>query len=300
MVEVVRWDKQQQSLCSIRNKVFVEEQQVPAELESDGQDVHATHFLLTRAGVALGCGRLLPDGKIGRMAILQEQRGLGLGKLLLEAMVKHAKRHGFTRLYLHAQSYALGFYQSCGFSQLGTEFTEAGIAHVAMEQLVDYSDADQFISGVSYPQPFATLALQLARTAKRSLRIYSHELDRVVFDDAELASALVALIKRSRISEVRILVNDARPMTQHDHRLLNLARRLSSSIHIRVLAEHPQLPDATFVVRDDDGTLYQPDDRELQGFYEPGSRASAKRFVEQFDYLWQSGERDPYVSTLRL
>ena len=87
-------------------------------------------------------------------------------------------------------------------------------------------------------------------------------------------------------------------MVQRGHRLLQLSRRLSSSIAIRVLEEHPELPEATYVVRDNDGVVYKPDELGHPGFYEPDSRASAKKFVEGFDALWRLGERDPRLRQL--
>ena len=299
-IEVVSWNLQRDILRSIRGTVFIEEQNVPEDIERDDHDATATHFLMTRNTVALGCGRMLPDGKVGRMAVLREHRGQGLGRQLLAYIVDHARRNGVGRLYLHAQTHALDFYLEAGFQVFGEEFEEAGIPHAAMELNIDFRGVDHFITGVRYPEPFATLALELAKTARRYLRIYSATLDREVFDKSEMATAITALVRRGRNSEVRILVNDAKPMASQGHQLLSLARRLSSTVTIRVLEEHPDLPDACFVLRDTDGTVYKPDERGRPGFYEPDSRASAKRLIEQFDALWRWGEADPRLRQLSL
>ncbi len=299
-VEVANWHTQRETLRSLRGKVFIEEQNVPQEIEWDDQDEGATHFLLTHNTVALACGRMLPDGKVGRMAVLKEQRGKGLGRILLDHIVEHARRQGITRLYLHAQEHASEFYLKAGFISYGEPFEEAGIPHAAMELRVDFSGSDQFITNVEYPHPFDTLALELAQSARRHIRIYSSLLDPVVFDTQELSSAMTALARRGRFSEIKIIINDARPMAKRGHRLLSLSRRISSTIKIRVVEEHPELPEATFMVRDDNGVVYKPDDRGKPGFYEPNSRASAKRFITQFDYLWNWGEVDPRLQLLRL
>ncbi|MEP5764730.1 MAG: GNAT family N-acetyltransferase, partial [Halieaceae bacterium] len=272
LIEHVSWTVHRETLRSLRGKVFIEEQKVPQEIEWDDHDEDANHFLITLDTLALACGRLLPDGKIGRMAVLPEHRGQGLGRQLLQFIVEHARQNGVKRLYLHAQTHALKFYEDAGFQVYGEEFEEAAIPHAAMEMLIDYSGSDQFITGVGYPEPFATLALELARTARRHLRIYSYRLDPDVFDNGEMVSALTALARRGRFSEIRILISDAKPMAQQGHRLLSLARRLSSTISIRVLTEHPELPDATYLVRDGDGVVFKPDERARPGFYEPDSR----------------------------
>ena len=300
IVEAVGWNLHRETLLSIRGKVFIEEQNVAEAIERDDKDDTASHFLLTHITVALACGRMLPDGKVGRLAVLKEHRGKGLGRLLLDHIIKHARLHGMNRLYLHAQAHAVNFYLNAGFFHFGEPFEEAGIPHVAMDLAIDYSGAKECIKHVGYPHPFATLALALAQTATRDLRIYSNLLDPDVFDSAKLNSAITALARRSRHSNVRILINDARPVAENGHRLLTLSRRLSTSMKMRVLDEHPDLPDATYVVRDNNGVVYKPDERGRNGFYEPDSRASAKRLVEQFDTLWHWGKVDPRLQTIRL
>lgn len=300
IIEEVSWSLRRETLLAIRGKVFIEEQKVPHDIERDDADDTATHFLLTHNSTALACGRVLPDGKVGRMAVLKEHRNKGLGRLLLDYIVNHARLNGMRRLYLHAQAHAANFYLDAGFFHFGEPFDEAGIPHVAMDLEIDYSDAKEFIKHVGYPEPFATLALQLAQSARRDIRIYSALLDPRVFDTDELSSALTTLARQSKQSTIRILINDAGPVAQRGHRLLSLSRRLSSFVKMRVVKEHPDLPDATFVVRDTDGVVYKPDERARGGFYEPDSRASAQRFVEQFDRLWHWGESDPRLQLLRL
>ena len=89
-------------------------------------------------------------------------------------------------------------------------------------------------------------------------------------------------------------------MIKLGHRLLTLARRLSSSVRIHKLTDHPELPSDTFVVRDNDGTIYKPNDIEREGFYQPASRATAQRFIDKFDELWHKSKPDPQLRVLRL
>jgi predicted GNAT family N-acyltransferase len=297
-VEVVDWESGRDELRAIRDRVFIEEQGVPSTIEIDDKDANCTHFLLRRNSVALGCARLQEDGKVTRMAVLPEQRGRGLGAALLTAIIEHAKKSGTRRLFLHAQDQAINFYEGAGFKLDGEGFLEADIPHHAMSLDIDFSGAKQFISGVHYPEPFATLAIELAATANRQLRIYSPKLDHAVFDRQAMADAIAALARNSRYSDVRILVCDSEPMVKQGHRLLNLSRRLPSSVHIQTLSEHPNLPDYSFVIRDTNGTIYKPTDNDREGFYEPDSRASAKRFIEQFDELWSRSKPDPELRIL--
>jgi len=111
------------------------EQGVTAELEWDGIDHECRHALaLDVAGRPIGCARLLPDGHIGRVAVLAEWRGRGVGDALLERMIALAREVGHTRVMLNAQTHALAFYARHGFVAFGPEYDDAGIPHRAMQR----------------------------------------------------------------------------------------------------------------------------------------------------------------------
>lgn len=132
-VEHVTWASQAQALSGIRHRVFVEEQKVPAELEWDDADERCEH-VLARAndGTPIGTGRLLPDGHIGRMAVLPQWRGRGIGSALLETLIEIALARGDGEIILHAQTAAMDFYRRHGFREQGEEFLEANIPHHIM------------------------------------------------------------------------------------------------------------------------------------------------------------------------
>lgn len=120
------------ALRDIRHQVFIDEQQVPPELEWDAEDAHATHFLLIVEQHPVGTARLLADGHIGRVALLPAARGKGLGQQLMRAVIAHAQQQGMTRLMLSAQTHALGFYRQLGFVTCSDVYPEAGIPHQNM------------------------------------------------------------------------------------------------------------------------------------------------------------------------
>ncbi|HEY9532672.1 MAG TPA: GNAT family N-acetyltransferase [Burkholderiales bacterium] len=118
----------------IRFAVFVEEQGVPREIELDEMDAACIHALAYLDGKAIGTGRLLPDGHIGRMAVLRKWRGHGVGSRILNALVEQARRRGDREVALSAQVHALAFYRAHGFVEEGGEYLEAGIRHQAMRR----------------------------------------------------------------------------------------------------------------------------------------------------------------------
>ncbi len=122
---------------AIRKTVFVEEQAVPLELELDEYDDVATHFLLRDGDAPLATARLLDKhglAKIGRVAVLKEARGRGLGLVLMRAVLEEARRQGFTEAVLDSQTYAIPFYERLGFVAEGEEFDDAGIPHSLMRR----------------------------------------------------------------------------------------------------------------------------------------------------------------------
>lgn len=127
------WPKDQAPLRQVRETVFVQEQGVPVELEWDGLDKDCLHLLAEDGhGQAIGTGRLLPDGHIGRMAVLPTWRGQGVGKALLRELVRIGCEKGARQLRLNAQCTALAFYARQGFVAQGEVFDDAGIAHRRM------------------------------------------------------------------------------------------------------------------------------------------------------------------------
>jgi predicted GNAT family N-acyltransferase len=132
-VHIGDWKLLGEAARAVRLAVFVEEQGIAPELEMDDRDATAVHAVAFDAqGVAVATGRLLPDAHIGRMAVLEELRGQGVGATILRALMTIAASRGDRELQLHAQRSAVGFYERAGFVAQGEEYIEAGIAHRRM------------------------------------------------------------------------------------------------------------------------------------------------------------------------
>ena len=117
--------------------MFIKEQGVPAEIERDASDAISRHVVaIDPNGEAIGTGRLLPDGHVGRLAVMKKWRGKGVGAALFERLLQLAREAGMQRLELHAQTPASGFYGRYGFMTQGAEFYEAGLPHITMARAV--------------------------------------------------------------------------------------------------------------------------------------------------------------------
>lgn len=133
----VTWVQEERKLRAVRLAVFVVEQNIPEEQEWDAFDAVSAHAIAEdREGVPIGCGRLLPDGHIGRLAVLSDWRGQGVGAGLLSHLVELARARGHARVLLKAQQHAMPFYARFGFAPSGAPFMEAGIPHQEMARLL--------------------------------------------------------------------------------------------------------------------------------------------------------------------
>lgn len=142
-VSVCSWDDpvHQAALRAVREEVFQREQGVPKELEWDEWDAVSVHVLARDSfGHAIGCGRLLPDGHIGRVAVLRPWRGKGVGMEIMRRLIAIARERGHATVRLAAQTYALPFYERLGFHAHGEEFLDAGIPHRHMTLVINHGE----------------------------------------------------------------------------------------------------------------------------------------------------------------
>lgn len=132
-LHIVNWEDEAPALRMIRTAVFIHEQRVPEDLEWDEFDTISTHVLALNAdGQPVGTVRLLPDGHVGRMAVLKEWRGKGIGSAMMLKVLEEVSNRGIPKVMLNAQTTAVRFYEKFGFQAYGKEFMDAGIAHVKM------------------------------------------------------------------------------------------------------------------------------------------------------------------------
>ena len=139
-VKLVTTDEEKQLAFDVRLKVFVEEQGIPRHLEIDEFDDKAAHFIVQDGEHTIAAARLREIspgvGKVERVCVLKEYRGKRLGVFTMEHIEKYAVGHGLNTLKLHAQTYAVPFYEKLGYVVTSPEFLDAYIPHRAMEKQI--------------------------------------------------------------------------------------------------------------------------------------------------------------------
>lgn len=132
-VSLIGWHDGEPLLRSVREAVFIREQGVPEQLEWDGLDEACRHALaLSHQGNAIGCGRIQPNGHIGRIAVLPEWREQRVGTAIMEALLNYARAHGYKQVDVDAQTHAVPFYHGFDFVESGEVFMDAGLPHIKM------------------------------------------------------------------------------------------------------------------------------------------------------------------------
>lgn len=318
----VDWASFRDRLKRIRQQVFTDEQHVPRELDIDGLDDDAIHFIaLNEAGRDLGTARLLPTGQIGRMAVLADQRRRGIGRQLLDEAIAEATKAGLRRVFLHAQRHAEHFYRRSGFLPVGTEFIEAGIPHVEMvldlpipfrqspthrglptvntERKTDPLRPSREVTFESLNDARDGL-LVILRCARRVVSIASPDLDRTLFGDDGVVELLSDFARRNRHVRVRVLVEEPKAIADEAHPLLDLARRLPSKVEIRKQSDDRTPSRRNYVIVDGTAVWIQPNRGEYVGRHNVHDRVEARRLTDEFTELYERSIDDPELRRLDL
>lgn len=287
-------------LRSVREPVFVVEQQVPQEEEWDDLDPKCRHVIARDSEhKPIGTGRLTPEHKIGRMAVLREWRGKGVGEALLVALIDQARAQGLREVSLNSQVGALGFYEKFGFKPYGEQFEEAGIQHRAMKLELDPRvpspraaarprgpsvGMEDFVGLEKSIDSIRTLVLQ----ARRELVVYTRDLEPVVYAHPAVVDAFRTFGVAGRGAVARFIIQDPSVAQRTPHPLLALAQRLPSSFLFRSPqdAEEMQYP-SVFVANDNDGYLFRLLGSRFEGDWSPALPGRNRQLLEQFGRSWE-------------
>lgn len=242
-VNFVSWDEAEAALRNIRQKVFVEEQNVPSNMEWDADDKRAIHVLGKEGNRPVACARIVNGNYLGRVAVLKDYRGHGWGSRLIRAAEQHLVEKRKGRLSLNAQANSYEFYLSHGYQPEDEMMWDANIPHIKMSKLLNRRSAagDKYIlkkdsESHSSELPVASAVwFQLGSIqARREIIMQINDLAHPVFNNENCVSNIAKFIRESRQRKVRILINQEIPGLS-EHPLLQLQQRMSSRLLIRTI-----------------------------------------------------------------
>jgi predicted GNAT family N-acyltransferase len=311
-VEIASFDLDFEALRAVREPVFVIEQGVPREIEADALDAQCRHVLARDAeGTPIGTGRLTPQRTIGRLAVLPEWRGRGVGAALLQALIDLARAHGHPVVELHAQVDAIGFYENFAFEVVGPEYLEAGIRHRTMRRTLD--PFPEVTRAALAPRPETheiaidslgqaqDVALQILRQPRKQLWIYSRDLDPLLFGTPEALEAIKQFAITSRGGRLRIVLQEPLVPLREKHPLIPLMQRLSSCIAVRVPHEEADLQyPAAFLIDDRGGYLLRPIGSRFEGTANLHAPGRQRQLREYFEQVWERSLPSPELRPLHI
>jgi len=289
-INIVDWSEGKTALTNIRQKVFIEEQNVPAELEWDVEDSGAIHFLAKEGNRPVACARLLKDGKLGRVSVLKDYRHHGWGSRLLRAAEEFQKEHRRNRIYLDAQASSYLFYFENGYRPEEEMFWDANIPHIRMSKLLNRSSSAslQYLLGKDdkmheSEQPAAAAVwFQLgAGAAHREINIRLADESHPLFNNAACISTLSQFIRSSNQSQVRLLLSREIPGIS-EHPLLQLQQRVSSRFKVKV-SDQNTINHITFDLKG----FMEFDYRKSRACF--NNRLSVSKHRENFTDMWEEG-----------
>ena len=299
-VEIAKWPQDSATIKDIRRKVFVIEQGVEPEIEWDGRDHTCTHVIARIDDEPIGTGRIMPSGHIGRLAVLNNQRGKQIGKALLELLIDIAKQQGLEEVYLNSQVQAVGFYEQYGFIVEGKVFMVAGIPHQRMEMKLTYDDGANILEKKQLnglEENYAAI-LELAYSARHSIDIFTPDLDRRLLSRQSLMQTLKGFIKISPKSRIRVIVTDPSMAIRYDHLLIEMSQEFSSFIQIKKThREYQHLP-YSYMLVDGKASLYRPLADEYKAKLELTDSKEARQLQAEFEEIWNVSELVPGIKRL--
>ena len=271
------------ALRAVREAVFVREQGVPPELELDAQDPDCLHVLARdEAGRPIGTGRLTPAHTLGRLAVLAEWRGRGVGTAMLEALTALAMARRWRAIELNAQADAIGFYARHGYLPFGPRYRDAGIEHQSMRRALEGPNA------VEDREAAVTATVAIIDATRRGLRSYSRALDPGLFDAAPVLDALRRLAVRGDGIELRFLLQDAATPQRDQAPLIALAQRLPSVLLFRAVDDPvDRAYPSAFIANDGGGYYFRGLGHRFDGETALDAGGRARQLREEFDRTWE-------------
>lgn len=311
-VELCDWNNpyDRAALRTVRNTVFVIEQNVPPELELDADDLRATHILArTLDGEPVGAARITPSGRIGRMAVLTGYRRRGIGSSMLHTLLDFAAGRGLRAVRLHSQNSAMGFYARHGFTAEGDEFVEAGIPHRLMRRDLPATEAPE---RPRHPVPLTPVALRantreeligitlsLLAGARHGMCVRVRELHPLLLNDTACLVELRRLAISGRGASIRVLVEDLSRAMREGMRILDLAQRMPDVFELRRPVDLQDLAyPSAFMCVDSGGYLFRPVEADMLttgSTYAPGRHAE---LMGLFEEVWLRAEPWPELRAL--
>lgn len=297
------------AIRAVREPVFLIEQNVPPELEWDELDPLSKHVVARDLnGQAIGTARLTPEHRIGRMAVLAQWRGKGVGEAMLTRLLDQARDLGYPAIELHAQTHAIAFYARSGFAVEGEEYLEAGIPHQNMrlaltprEPLLRKPPAQTAEQAVETLESCRAATLALLKATRHTLSVFTRDLDPAVLCNEAALGELRRVALSGRGADIRLLVQDPTAALRPAAQLIALAQRATTTLSIRAPVDEIDINyPSGYLVNDVGGYLFRPIASRFEGTTHAHAFGRSRQLQDSFDKVWERSEAPTELRALKL
>ncbi len=308
-VEPADYQRDLADLRAVREPVFLVEQNVPADLEWDDLDPRSRHVIARDLqGRPIGTGRLTPEHKIGRMAVLPQWRGRGVGAVMLQRLLEMARGLGYAEVKLHAQTHAMPFYARAGFTPEGDTFMEAGIPHQTMRlhlapeaPLLRQKAAGEPERPVDTFEDCRATAFALLKAARHRVWVYTRDLDPDFLCTEAAMTELRRLALSGRGAALQFIVQDPGAALRPAAHLIGLAQRSSTTMALRTPVDEVDLQYAgAYLLNDVGGFLHRPLASRFEGSTSPNAPGRHRQLLAMFEPVWARSETPVELRALKL
>ncbi len=315
-----------QELGQALDQELSQELGLPADRLSDDTDKTSLHWhAKNSSGETIGVVRMDLKGNISRLAVLPEHRNQGAGRALLDAAVARATRYGLPAAQLAGLQNLNRLFIHSGFTPIGESFMVHGHPHQIyrkdltgnnierQRQALSISDDDDGVAGhtdklrqdhqllrLRREADFRQVILHMCQQAQQSIRIWSPMLDHKLFHSDDLSECISALARRNRYTKIEILLYDSHRAVKTGHALVDISRKLSSSISIKIVDPELRHLNDEFVLVDNAGVIYRSDFEQYEGFANFRDITENSRLGRQFKSAWETGLHDPNLRQLKI
>jgi hypothetical protein len=278
------WPEERETIIANRNAFL------PATSTECPEDPLAQHYLALIDDEVTGYLRINPDGALSLLGS-RAANADDITDALLRQAVLDTPRRGFSRLQAPDN-------HPCRDTLLRLGFTHADEKHNETLSLLLPPDRTTNATGSDLVRlekidDFRRFAITLVQQARRSVIIFSEDLEGRLYDNDDFTAAIMEFAHKGRNSNVRLLIRDTRPLMLHGHRLLRASHRASDKITIRKLPTIQSEKHPCYLIIDDNGLLFRQDPQVMAGIGYTDYRARAKPMLEQFEQLWSRSSVDP-------
>ncbi|MBL4680342.1 MAG: GNAT family N-acetyltransferase [Pseudomonadales bacterium] len=308
------WNQHQKAI------IFLQHQVIVIELGFDKKGINeedaklAFHFITRKDDQIIGSAQFDRNGRISKLVVDADYRRKGVASSLLESVEIKAQRLGVKKMSCLPTPILSPFLQNQKFEPEHSDAPDSvwvkDVITRSVEKIVStpkqqtqhkvvLGEVNDFLI-LRSNEAFQNVIVDMCQQAKHSLHILSPFLDHALFDQLDLREICSALARKNKHTNIEILLFDPHRVIKNGHCLVELSRRLPSSMNIRIVDPEMRNSNHEYVIVDGRGYIYRQEVDLYDGCANFYDVTESNRLLRQFRRSWESSVADPNLRQLKL